>query len=278
MLQFCHCRSLPECSQISRAGAAATHSGSSVFWALIPTLLPLPAQSDSALLSLTRCCDTSLSSLVCLVTDWKHSPSDAYGECYFSLLAVFLGWKHVLAHYVKQIISWLLVLHFAVWLDVCHSCQWCGMIFRRGQLAWICSSIVTISILLAVCCIPSVGPTVFLWHWTTFCGILWLLFMALDNCSHLCAPVPSYQRLWQNCSKCLDHLSGTPLEKRNYISYIIPYRIIVTINNQDNLILWHLLPFSAIALLFLMFLLCKLEEISPLPVQSYLYFPSPLSF
>lgn len=164
---------------------------------------------------------------------------------------------------------------------MCVTCQWCGMIFTREQIAWRCSSSVTITILealLAVCCIPCVGPTVFLWRCTTFYGILWLLFMALDSCSNLCAPDPSYQRLWQNCSKCLDHLSGTPLEKRNYIPYTIPYRIIFTINNQDNLILWHLLPFSAMALPFLMFLLCKLEEIGPLPVQSYLYFPSSLSF
>lgn len=102
------------------------------------------------------------------------------GNCISSFYHFFLGEKiltdMILAYYVKQVISWLLVLHLAAWLDMFHSQQCCRIIFRRGQFTQRMSRPVSPSVAWKSFSSLSAGVL----EWVPFQG-LDLLFLALDS-------------------------------------------------------------------------------------------------
>lgn len=106
-----------------------------MFWCLISALLPLPAWGDGLF---------SLDSVFWHIALEVRSDLSLIGSTSPLMLMVngispiyqfSLGESTSLTHYVKQIISWLLTLHLALWLDMCHSCRRWRIIFKRGQFA-----------------------------------------------------------------------------------------------------------------------------------------------
>lgn len=69
--------------------------------------------------------------------DWEHSPCNAFRKhisCFYEFsLGENILTDRSLTYYVKQVISWLLVLHLATWLEIYHTRQCCRIIFRRGH-------------------------------------------------------------------------------------------------------------------------------------------------
>lgn len=139
-----------------------------------------------------------------------------------------------LTHCVKQVISWVLELSLAAWLDVCHSWQCCRINFRRGQFT---------QKMLFQCHLPCLGsPSCSLRDSLSECHYWWvaLLLLALGNYIYpsqasCCAPASPPNQRWGSAGSTLDRwsLSGEAIttDKTAWIQ--------LTINNQDNLILWH---------------------------------------
>lgn len=69
--------------------------------------------------------------------DWEHSPCNTFRKhisCFYQFsLGENILTDRSLTYYVKQVISWLLVLHLATWLEIYHTRQCCRIIFRRGH-------------------------------------------------------------------------------------------------------------------------------------------------
>lgn len=76
--------------------------------------------------------------VVCATSfNWEHSPCNAFWKhisCFYQFsLGENILTDRSLTYYVKQVISWLLVLHLATWLEIYHTRQCCRIIFRRGH-------------------------------------------------------------------------------------------------------------------------------------------------